>query len=83
MEPPPSDQPGLSTAAEAVKYQKKTAKVARFSTAKNTTQSPTLHHAITTTSPRLTTTKTRQNRKTPCKNHLDTPANFFLRPNAK
>jgi hypothetical protein len=84
MKPAQETNPELGTAAAAVKYiSKKIEKVACFSTAKNTTQPPTLHHAITTTSPRLITTKTGQNRKTPCKNHLDTPPNFFPRPNPK
>src|SRR5258705_13885419 len=37
----------------------------------------------TTTSPRFTTTKHTKIRKTPYKNHLKTPPNFFPRPNAK
>jgi hypothetical protein len=40
---------------------------------------PRIHH----TSPRFTITKHPKIRKTPCKNHLDTPPNFFPRHKRK
>jgi hypothetical protein len=54
-----------------------------FRPRKATRNSPRFTTQSTTTSPRFTTTKHPKIRKTPCKNHLDTPPNFFPRPTAK
>jgi hypothetical protein len=54
-----------------------------FDPQKTPHNSPRFTTQSTTTSPRFTTPKHTKIRKTPCKNHLDTPPNFFPRPNRK
>jgi hypothetical protein len=61
----------------AKKIDKLTGKEEIFQTAKSTTQNTAIYHQSATNSPQFTIQKHTKIRTTPCKNHLDTPTNFF------